>query len=29
VERLTEMRAAGALSEEDFERERRRLMGGG
>jgi hypothetical protein len=29
VERLTELRAAGRLSEEDFVRERRRLMGEG
>lgn len=29
VERLTEMRAAGTLSEENFNRERRRLMGDG
>jgi len=29
VERLTEMRAAGTLGEEDYLRERRRLMGGG
>ncbi len=29
VERLTEMRAAGTLSEEDYRRERRRLMGDG
>ena len=28
VERLTEMRAAGTISEENFNRERRRLMGG-
>lgn len=26
VERLTELRAAGAIGEEDYERERRRLM---
>ena len=29
VERLTEMRAAGTVSEENFIRERRRLMGDG
>ena len=29
VERLTELRAAGAVSEEKYERERRRLMGDG
>lgn len=29
VERLTELRAAGAVSEEDYKRERRRLMGEG
>ena len=29
VERLTEMRAAGTLGEEDYKRERRRLMGDG
>ncbi len=29
VERLTEMRAAGTLGEEDYKRERRRLMGEG
>jgi len=29
VERLTELRAAGTLSEENFIRERRRLMGDG
>ncbi len=29
VERLTEARAAGRFSEEDFQRERRRLLGGG
>ncbi len=29
VERLTEMRAAGTLSEENYNRERRRLMGDG
>ncbi len=29
VERLTELRAAGRLSEENYQRERRRLLGGG
>jgi len=29
VERLTEMRAAGTVSEENYKRERRRLMGDG
>lgn len=29
VERLTELRAAGAVSEEDYKRERRRLLGDG
>jgi hypothetical protein len=29
VERLTELRAAGAVSEENYNRERRRLMGEG
>lgn len=29
IERLTELRAAGAVSEEDFNREKRRLMGYG
>ncbi len=29
VERLTEMRAAGTVSEENYKRERRRLMGEG
>ena len=29
VERLTELRAAGKFSEEDYQRERRRLLGGG
>lgn len=29
VERLTERRAAGAVSENDYQRERRRLLGGG
>lgn len=29
VERLTEMRAAGSLGEEDYQRERQRLMGDG
>ncbi len=29
VERLTEMRAAGTVSEENYNRERRRLMGDG
>ncbi len=29
VERLTEMRAAGTVGEEDYQRERRRLMGYG
>lgn len=28
IERLTEMRAAGTVSEENYRRERRRLMGG-
>ncbi len=29
IERLTEMRAAGTVSEENYKRERRRLMGDG
>lgn len=29
IERLTELRAAGAVGEEDYKRERRRLMGYG
>jgi len=29
VERLTELRAAGRLSEENYQRERKRLLGGG